>query len=238
LIYQHIITVQEEDFMNQINKKTVFHVGARLEIGSIAVKTLPKHKVAGNIYGVEKQSTPVVLDRSGFTKLYEAEGDTGLVYLEIDENKTHVPVLIDDVQVDSVTGVLQHVVFRRVNLKEKLSATVPIELIGENTIPETTVVQVLSELDVEALPTDFPDSFEVDISLLKEVGDSITIADLQYDKSKVTIEFSGDTDETAPVVLLQEVKEEVEEEVEEVAATDEVAPVETTEQSNPAEEAE
>lgn len=217
--------------MNEKIKKTVFHVGSRSVIGTSAVKKLPKNKVAGNIYGVQKESTPIVVDYKGFTKLYEDEGDTGLVYLEIDENKTHIPALIDDVQAHSVTGNLQHVVFRRVNLKEKLSAAVPIELIGENNIPETNVVQVLNELEVEALPTDFPESFEVDISLLKEVGDSVTIADLKYDKSKVTIEFSGDMDETAPVVLLQEVKEEVEEEPTE-EATGEVTPVETTEQSN------
>lgn len=213
--------------MNEKNKKTVFHVSSRSVIGTSKVKKLPKNKIAGNVYGVQEESTPIIMDYKGFAKLHEDEGDTGLVYLEIGENKTHIPVLIDDVQAHPVTGNLQHVVFRRVNLKEKLSAAVPIELVGENNVPETNVVQVLNELEVEALPTDFPENFEVDISLLKEIGDSITIADLKYDKSKVTIEFSGDMDETAPVVLLQEVKEEVEEE-----APAEVVPVETTEQSN------
>lgn len=198
--------------MNEKTKKTLFHVRTRPGLGTSAVRKLSKTSVAGNIYGVQKDSTAILMDIKGFLRLHEEEGDTGLIYLEIDENKTQVPVLIDEVQTHPVSGSLQHVVFRRVNLKEKLSASVPIELVGENSVPESNVIQVLNELEVEALPTDFPESFQVDISLLKEIGDSITIADLEYDKSKVTIEFSGDMDETAPVVLLQEVKEEVEEE--------------------------
>lgn len=200
--------------MNQKSKKIQIHVSERTQKGTSSVRKVPKGLLVGNIYGNHQESTPILVDRKGFAKLYSEEGDTGLIYLELDENKSHTPALIDDVQVNPVSGELQHVVFRRVNLKEKLNAMVPIELVGENNVPGANVIRVLSEIEVNALPTDLPESFEIDISTLKEIGDSITIADLDYDKSKVTIEFSGDNDETAPVVILQEVKEEVEEEPE------------------------
>lgn len=200
--------------MTKSNQKTIFHVRIRENLGSNAVRKLAANQLAGNIYGVTDKSTPVVVDRNGMKKLYEEEGDTGLIYLEIEGRKQQVPVLIDDVQLHPVSGDIQHVVFRRVNLTEKLEADVPVELVGEVEAPGLTVVQVRNELEVRALPTDFPESFEVDISGLKEAGDAVTIADLDFDKSMIEIIFSGDMDESAPLVLLQEIVEEEPEEPE------------------------
>ena len=197
--------------MTKTSNKTVFHVCIRPNTGTRAIKKLLKTELAGNIYGISEQSTAVTVDKNGLKKLYEAEGDTGLIYLQIDDQKKQVPVLIDEVQLHPVTGEPQHVVFRRVNLKETLTAEVPIELVGEVEAPGLTVVQVRNSLEVRALPTDFPESFEVDISALKEAGDAIIIADLSFDKSEVEIIFTGDMDETAPIVLLQEIVEEEEE---------------------------
>lgn len=213
--------------MTNSNSQIIFHVSPRSNLGSVGVKKLQKSELAGNIYGLSKESTAVKLDRNGFRKLYQEVGDTGLIYLQVDDQKSKVPVLIDDVQYHPATSEVVHVVFRRVNLQEAITTAVQIELVGESDIPGTNVIQVLNELEVSALPTDLPESIEVDISELREVGDSITIADLKYDKSKVEIVFSGESDESAPVVLLQEQKEETEEE----EPTD-VAEVEVTEQKS------
>ena len=55
-----------------------------------------------------------------------------------------------------------------------------------------TVVQYLNEIKVEALPTDLPEKFEVDVSVLAEVDQSIMIKDLKYDKAKVEVKTNPD----------------------------------------------
>jgi large subunit ribosomal protein L25 len=83
-----------------------------------------------------------------------------------------------------------HVNFLQVDLKEKVEAEVPVELVGESPAEKQslgTVVQYLNEIKVEALPTDLPEKFEVDTSELAEVDQAIYIKDLKYDKSKVEV---------------------------------------------------
>jgi large subunit ribosomal protein L25 len=197
--------------------KTLFHVQARSQQGKKTSVLRSQGLVPANIYGQSKESQAIQMNASNFRRLYQDEGDTGLIFLKVDEANKEIPVLVDDVQVNPVDGRLLHVVFRQVNLAEKIEAEVPIELVGENKTPDTNVVQVRDSLIVTALPADLPENFEVDISVLTEVGQTITIADLKYDTSKVGLVLTGEINESDPVVILQEVKEEVEEEVTEEA---------------------
>ena len=130
---------------------------------------------------------------------------------------------------ESISGSLEHIDCYKVNLKEKITATVPIELIGESPAVKAgnIMVGVSSEVEVEALPTDLPDKFEVDLSKLVSLEQTITIADLVYDKEKVEIK----TPLEQVIVKLEEPKEEEEPVVEEVApgevpATEQKAPEE------------
>lgn len=177
--------------------------------------------VPANIINPNHESTMISMGQSDFIRLYAKVGDTGLIYLTIQGQPGEVPVLVEDVVFHPVTGVPEHVVFRQVNLKEKIEAEVPVELVGENTVKDAVVITVVNEITVEALPANLPEKFEVDISGLTEIGQAITYADLQFDRDKVILKL-GDEDETSPVVLLQEVKEEVVEqpEVDETAAAE------------------
>ena len=162
-----------------------------------------------NVYGTNLDSEAVAVDALTFKKLYEEVGETGVIYLSIDENATPVPVLIGEVQYHPVTGDLLHISFKRVDLSEKITAEIPVETIGENTVPGTVVVVVKDVIEVEALPTDLPESFEVDISVLTEAGQSITYSGLKYDTAQVTLLIEPEEFEN-PIVLLEELREEVE----------------------------
>jgi hypothetical protein len=61
------------------------------------------------------------------------------------------------------------------------------------------------------LPTDLPEKFEIDISKLTQVGQSVSYQDLVYDKNLVTLMIEEE-ELNNPIVILQEQKEEVEEE--------------------------
>lgn len=168
-----------------------------------------------NIFGAGKKSSQIQVDPKAFAKLYDGVGETGLIYLQVDDKKTKTPVLIEDVQYDVLSGEILHVSFKQVDLKDKIKTEIPVVVVGEFDVQNAVLVTVKDAIEVEALPTDFPESFEINAESLTEIGQVITFADLDYDREKVEI-MMGEDGEESPVVIVQELKEEVEEEVEEI----------------------
>jgi len=183
---------------------------------------LPGH-VFGKAVEVEHVSVPL----KEFIKVSAQAGETGLVDLRIGEEKVR-PVLIRNLQHDPKTGSLMHVDFYQVNLLEKVEVPVPVVIVGEEPesvhLGETVVLQPISELQVEALPTDLIENIEVDITNLKNVDDAITVADLKYDRSKITVlaEPEEVVVKLAPAVT-EEMKQLMEEQEAETAAAQEAA---------------
>ena len=169
--------------------------------------------IPGNIFSPGDVSTAISIENKVFIKLYNQVGESGVAYLKL--NKKEIPVMIEEVQWHPVKDTPIHVAFKVVDLNEKTEALIPVELIGELDIPEAVLVTVRNEVQVRALPTDLPEKFVVNVEGLTEIGQSITLSDLDYDRSKVEI-VVGEEGEDAPVVLVQEVREEPEEEEEEV----------------------
>ncbi|MCB9801858.1 MAG: 50S ribosomal protein L25 [Pseudomonadales bacterium] len=213
--------------MTDTKNKTTFEVHQR-DHTKKPKQLRAERLLPGNIMGLSQESRSIMMNLGLFEKLYTQVGETGLVYLQLAGEKTSEPVLVEDIQTHVVTGELMHVVFKRVNLKVKVVAEVPVELVGENTVSGANILLVRSELEVEALPADLPEHFTVDVSTLTEIGDTITIDDLAYDRSVVEIVLSEEVDGTAPVVILQEQK--VEEEPEEVGGEDTLEDQEATQE--------
>lgn len=187
-------------------EKNLFKVQAR-DVKGKKVKVLRNDGlIPANIINPVGDSTMIAMGHSDFNRLYAKVGDTGVIYLQVEGDAAEKPVLIEEVSLHPVTGHTDHVIFRQVNLKVKIEAEVPVEIVGEVNVPNSVLLTVASEITVEALPTDLPEKFVVDVSTLTEIGQSITYAQLEYDKNKVELQVE---DLESPVVLLQEVKEEV-----------------------------
>lgn len=141
-----------------------------------------------NVYGKTVKSLSLEVPVKDFLKVYKEAGETGLIELKVDgETK---PVLIHNVQLHPVTGDPLHADFHQVSLTEKTTAVVPIELAGEAPAVEQKIgvlIQTLSEVEVEALPQDFPDHLMIDVSGLNEVNDAVTVGDIKVDAKKVVI---------------------------------------------------
>lgn len=165
--------------------------------------------VPANIFGKKIKSLAIELEKANLLTTMRAAGETGLIDLKIEgDDKAH-PVLVSGYAQDPVTGDMLHVDFHEVDLTQKTTADVPLKAIGESEAVEGGLVLVMLkiELEVEALPTDLPDVIEVDISMLKVLGDSILARDLKYDRSKVTLNNVADEE---PIATIQEpAKEEV-----------------------------
>jgi large subunit ribosomal protein L25 len=193
--------------------KTTFKVVKRSEAKA---KHLRRQGILpANIYIPKKESIALEMDPINFAKLYKEVGETGLIYLNIEGESKAIPVLIDQVDMDYLGSNFEHVVFRGVNLKEKITANVPVEVVGEFDVPEAVLITVQNEVEVEALPADLPEKFVFDVSKLKMIGDSFTMADLDFDQEKVELVLSEEDDPHERVLVSVQAQEE--EEVEEVA---------------------
>lgn len=164
----------------------------------------------GNVYGKEIKSTSVQVPIKEFQTVFSEAGETGLVDLDL-EGKI-IPVLIQNVQSDYKRNVL-HADFYQVNLKEKVKAMVPLEIVGEpKAVTEKVglLINVLSEVEVEALPEDLPEKIEVNVEHLAVVDDQITVADLKV--------ATGVTVLTDPTQVVSKIDELVSKEAQELAA--------------------
>jgi large subunit ribosomal protein L25 len=145
-------------------------------------------KLAGVVYGHNTSATPLVLDRMEFQKVFSKAGRTHLVDLVVDGDRAE-KVLVREIQTHPRRQGPIHVDLYKVNLEEKISVEVPVHLIGESNpvkAGDADILQPIHLLNVECLPTDIPESFEVDITVLEEIEAEIRVSDLKVPKG-VTI---------------------------------------------------
>lgn len=169
--------------------------------------------IPANMYQAGKDSIALEINNSAFTKLTRDLNENAILYLQIGEDKKELPVLIDDVQYDAFGKNILHVVFRKINLSEKINADVSIELVGEFEVEDGVLVLAKDSVEIEALPTDVPEKFEIDQSQLKAIGDKITLNSLVFDPSKISLVLGEEEKpEDIVLVLVQEKAEEIIEE--------------------------
>jgi large subunit ribosomal protein L25 len=160
-------------------KHTKLKVEKRKVLGKKIKKLRRDGIVPANVYGKSIKSEAVQALFKDFDEVYKEVGETGLVDLEFGD-KT-IPVLIHNVQ-KNFRGVVLHADFFQVNLKEKVKASVPLEIIGE---PKAVVdkigllMNILDEVEVEALPENLPENIGVNVAHLANIDDQITVADLK-----------------------------------------------------------
>lgn len=146
--------------------------------------------VPANIFGKHAESVNIQVPVKDFHKAYEEVGESTLLYVNVEGEKEQRPVLVREVTRHPVTSEVLHVDFNQVSLKEKVTAPVKIELIGDSPAEKEKLgilVQQLDEVELEALPTEMPEHVEVSVEKLSAVDDAIMVRDLPLDASKITI---------------------------------------------------
>lgn len=180
----------------------------------------------GHVFGNKTEGESVAVNAKEFLSVFHQAGETGLVDLKIGEERSR-PVLIRDVQYDPRNEAILNIDFYQVNLKEKVKVPVPIVLVGEQPesvhMGEAVVLQNLSSVEVEALPTDLVENIEVSVEVLKNIDDVITVSQLNYDREKLTVMAEG---EEIVVKLAPAVTEEMKALLEEQEAETEAAAAE------------
>lgn len=182
---------------------------AKRDVFGKKVKKLRKAgTLPGNVYGKEMKSVAVSMPTKDFLSVFEQAGHSGVVDLKLGEET--IPTLIHEVTYDHIDRVPLHVDFYKVNLKEKVKTAVPVVLTGEPvavTEKLGLLLQNLSEVEVEALPTDLPENVEVDVAHLAQVGESVKVADMKV-PTDVTILTDGEQEVARIAELVSKEAEE------------------------------
>ncbi len=159
-------------------------------------KQVKKIRNAGSIpavvFGKRVDSIPISINGTNFTKAFAKTGESTLIDLSIEGENTPRKALISEVQYSPIKGNIIHVNFHQVNLKEKITTKVPVEIVGESPAVKNNkgiLITLIDEVEVECLPADIPPRFEVDVSNLNEVDDFISVKDLKYAGDKVSIDL-------------------------------------------------
>jgi len=210
-------------------------VEKRTASGTAAARRLRRRGLTPAIlYGRGMESLPLAVDSKLLRSLMHARGHNVLVRLKIQDGEGEPPtVMVKEIQRDAVTGMTLNVDFQRISLTEKVTAEVPVVLVGEAPgVKQGGVLdQILREVEVECLPTDIPAGFELDISDL-QVAHSLHVSDLVAPPG---VEIT--TEPTAVVVAVTRVAEEVvAPPVAEAAVEEGAAPAEAEEAAEAAEE--
>jgi len=191
---------------------------AKTRVSTVKAKDLRKQNLIPSVcYGKGFDPVNVQVDYQSFRKLFKEVSTTQVFNLKIDDKET--PVLIYEINFDPMTDRVNHVDFLHVNMKEKISANVPVETEGlspaiKNFNAAITVAK--HEIEVYCLPMDIPHVIKIDLSKLENIGDAVTVADLKLGDQVEIIDDPEDVIVT--VAEVEEFKEEAAEVPDELKA--------------------
>ncbi len=199
-------------------KRHALTVEPRTVLGKQVKQLRRQGIIPANVYGHNVDSVAISIEGREFMSTLKAAGETGLIDLKVSSESKARPVLITSMLRHPVTDAVLHADFYQVNLKEKLTANVPLEFVGEPALVKTheaMVQELLQEVEVECLPTDIPSSIEVDTTILTEINQGILVSQLTVPEG---VEIKTDPEEMIVKLASAHIEETKEELAEEAAA--------------------
>jgi large subunit ribosomal protein L25 len=197
------------------------------------VKSLRKEGlVPAIVYGKhinEPQAISCV--KNDLLKIYKTSGYT--TPIELTGEVTQL-VLIHSFQLNPITDEIITADFLAVSRTEKVTADVPVVVVGESPLEklnEGRVQLVKDTVEVEAFPQDLPNKIEIDASTLTDINDVVFVKDLKV-SAKVEILDDGELP-VVTIALLSDEQEEEETTSEATSPTEPSAP--STEKENKSE---
>lgn len=164
-------------------------------------------------YGAGKDSVALTVSLRDFVKVYKEAGETTAITLDLGSEK--VTTLVHDMQHDPITDMPTHIDFLVIDMKKEIDVAIPIEFTGLAEAEKAglgTIVKVLHEVEVRALPAKLPHALEVDVTRLATLQDQIHVRDIVLPEG---VTFVTSEDEVVALVSAF-----VEETIEEVAPID------------------
>lgn len=185
-------------------------------------------KIPAVMYGPKYESTSVSLNAREFGKVFAKAGFSTMIDVVSEEGKAE-KVLVKEIQQHPVNDNVLHVSLYVIDAKTPISAEVPVEVIGESPAEKLNlgfVAYGADSITVRCLPKDLPSNLTVDISKLKNPGDTIAVSDIELPEG---VELDSKQDPHASVAYVAEAQK-IEDVLAEIEADHaEEAAAETTE---------
>ncbi|MDP6559707.1 MAG: 50S ribosomal protein L25 [Candidatus Binatia bacterium] len=131
-------------------------------------------------YGPNTEPIPLQVDKKTLTTRVGSAGGSHLIRIQSDSPTLKDKVaLIKEVQHHPVTGELIHMDLYEVDLTKKVTVRAPLRFVGKALgVTQGGILQpIVREIEIECLPTDIPDSIDVDVTELN-IGNSLHLGDL------------------------------------------------------------
>jgi large subunit ribosomal protein L25 len=141
-----------------------------------------KGRVPAVLYGHDFKPLSVSVDTKELGHAIRTAGLNSLLNLDgvAGQGKKPLVVMIKDLQTDAISRRIIHLDFMKVDMKEKLTVSIPIHLTGKAIgLTKGGLVELhRREIEVRCLPGNIPESIVVEISAM-DIGDNIHINDLK-----------------------------------------------------------
>ena len=165
-------------------KTVALNAQVREEVGKGPSRRLrAQGLVPATFYGYQTEPMVITVDASELTKtVVKGREETVFVKLGIQPRKgkkVEKLSVIKDLQVNTINRTPEHVDFYEIRMDRTLAVDVPVLFTGNPVGVEDggELQQLKRDVRVSGLPSDLPESIEIDISDLK-IGDSLKVSDL------------------------------------------------------------
>ena len=191
----------------------------------------------GNIPGIyysasSKDSIPIFISQKDFIDAIKS--GARIFNILVGDKKQNV--LFKSVQYHPVTEEVLHIDLYGVRMDQTITIKVTLQLRGDATGVKDEggiLNQPFNEIEIQCLPADIPDYFELDISDLG-IGDSLNVGDIELDE-KFTLITSKDAVAVSVTQPMKEIEPEVEVDEDEIFLDEDGEPIEGEDGEKPSE---
>jgi large subunit ribosomal protein L25 len=174
-------------------------------------KDLESARKAGDLpavfYGRKDEATTIFVNAKDFKRVLKEAGESSIISLKTPAGDKDV--LIKEVSFHPASGEPIHVDFYAIEQNKTLEVEVPLIFEGMSLAVKElggTLVKVIHELPIEALPKNLPHDITVDISALTALDSQILVKDL---KLPAGVELRIDADEVVAAITVAKEEEVV-----------------------------
>jgi large subunit ribosomal protein L25 len=189
--------------------------------------------VPGVLYGKTATRAIAIEERTLRTALTGSSGLHAVLDVVLEGQTTVHPSILKEYQRDPIRGHVQHVDLQEVRLDQPIQAAVQVHIVGTEDAPGVREGGVMSqpttEINVEALPMEVPESIEVDVSGMA-MGDTLRLESVPLREG---VKFLDDPQETVIATVTAPMREIEPEPTEEELAEAEAAAAEAGEEGAP-----
>ncbi len=196
-------------------EQTELIVAQREKVGKAAKQLRKAGLIPANIYGHKEESQAVQIDAIAFESLRRAHKTSGIISLRMDGSSMAQTALVRHIQRNPVNGKILHIDFFRVSLTERIVMKVPLHFVGEAPgvkDEDGVLLHLVDALEVECAAQDIVNAFEVDVTSLAHIDDTLHARDVSLPQG-----FKLITDPEEPIAKVAATRAEKAEEAEEAA---------------------